>query len=106
MSKSSSLSQPDIYLSFFMFTTDLKPDNSEYRKTVVEHIKKLQDFGYTGFEFPIAPPPPGTTNYAQDDPSSPTSFGSRSNSNENREGEGEKGETAKEESENRVTFSR
>lgn len=67
MSKSSSLSQPDIYLSFFMFTTDLKPDNSEYRKTVVEHIKKLQDFGYTGFEFPIAPPPPGTTNYAQDD---------------------------------------
>lgn len=65
MSESSSLSQRDIYLSFFMFTTDLKPDNSEYRKTVVKHIKELQKFGYTGFEFPIAPP--GTKNYAQDD---------------------------------------
>lgn len=67
MSTSPSLSQRDIYLSFFMFTTDLKPDNSDYRETVVKHIKKLQSFGYTGFEFPIAPPPPGTTKYAEDD---------------------------------------
>jgi len=50
-----------------MFTTDLKPDNSDYRKTVIKHIKKLQEFGYTGFEFPIAPPPPESQNYAQDD---------------------------------------
>ncbi len=53
MSKHSSL--PDIYLSFFMFTTDMKPDDLEYRKIVVAHIKKLKTFGYSGFEFPIAP---------------------------------------------------
>lgn len=53
MSNASSL--PDIYLSFFMFTTDMKPDDLEYRKIVVAHIKKLQTFGYKGFEFPIAP---------------------------------------------------
>ena len=47
----------DIYLSFFMFTTNLKPDDSEYTKVVINHMKKLQEFGYTGFEFPIAPPP-------------------------------------------------
>ncbi|WP_055077781.1 sugar phosphate isomerase/epimerase family protein [Pseudanabaena sp. 'Roaring Creek'] len=46
---------PDIYLSFFMFTTDMKPTDLDYRKTVVTHIKKLQEFGYSGFEFPIAP---------------------------------------------------
>ncbi len=47
-----------------MFTTDLKPDNLEYRKTVVAHIKELKKFGYTGFEFPIALTNPA--NYAQD----------------------------------------
>ncbi|WP_138505952.1 sugar phosphate isomerase/epimerase family protein [Nostoc sp. PA-18-2419] len=52
MSDSSSLS--DIYLSFFMFTTDLKPSDLEYRQTVIKHIKELQNFGYNGFEFPIA----------------------------------------------------
>lgn len=46
---------PDIYLSFFMFTTDMKPTDLDYRKAVVTHIKKLQGFGYSGFEFPIAP---------------------------------------------------
>lgn len=50
-----SLSLPDIYLSFFMFTTDVKPNDLEYRKTVVTHIRALQKFGYSGFEFPIAP---------------------------------------------------
>lgn len=57
-------SLPDIYLSFFMFTTDLKPDNLEYRKTIVGHIKELKKFGYTGFEFPIGTSNPG--NYTQD----------------------------------------
>lgn len=57
----------DIYLSFFMFTTNLKPDDSEYTKVVINHMKKLQELGYTGFEFPIAPPPPeGPTNYPQE----------------------------------------
>ncbi|MFM9159629.1 MAG: sugar phosphate isomerase/epimerase, partial [Dolichospermum sp.] len=54
----------NIYLSFFMFTTDVKPDNLEYRKTVVKHIKELIKFGYTGFEFPIALTSPQS--YAQD----------------------------------------
>jgi sugar phosphate isomerase/epimerase len=63
MSNSSSL--PDIYLSFFMFTTDLKPDDLEYRQIVVKHIQELQTFGYTGFEFRIAPPS-GTPDYQQD----------------------------------------
>ncbi len=53
MSNQSSL--PDIYLSFFMFTTDMKPDDVAYRDLVVEHIKQLTAFGYSGFEFPIAP---------------------------------------------------
>lgn len=58
----------DIYLSFFMFTTNLQPDNQKYRKTVVTHIKNLQTFGYSGFEFPIAPPiaPGNPPDYAQD----------------------------------------
>lgn len=37
-----------------MFTTDLKPGDLEYRQTVLKHIKELQNFGYNGFEFPIA----------------------------------------------------
>lgn len=49
------ISLPDIYLSFFMFTTDMQPDSLEYRQTVVDHIKQLQVYGYSGFEFPIAP---------------------------------------------------
>ncbi len=62
MSKQSSL--PDIYLSFFMFTTDMKPDDSAYRDLVVKHIKQLTAFGYRGFEFPIAPT--FSRNYDQD----------------------------------------
>ncbi|MDZ8183878.1 MAG: sugar phosphate isomerase/epimerase family protein [Nostoc sp. ChiSLP02] len=52
MSNSSSV--PDIYISFFLFTTNLNPTDSESRQTVLTHIKELQKFGYTGFEFPIA----------------------------------------------------
>ncbi|MGK7925169.1 MAG: TIM barrel protein, partial [Spirulina sp.] len=48
-------SLPDIYLSFFMFTTDMEPDNLQNRQIVVDRIKALQEFGYSGFEFPIAP---------------------------------------------------
>lgn len=62
MSKPASL--PDIYLSFFMFTTDMKPDDSAYRQLVVEHIKELKTYGYSGFEFPIAPT--FSRNYHQD----------------------------------------
>lgn len=62
MSIQSSL--PDIYLSFFMFTTDMKPDDLNYRNIVVEHLKKLTNFGYSGFEFPISPT--YSQDYAQD----------------------------------------
>lgn len=48
----------DIYLSFFMFTTNLKPHDSEYTKVVIQHMKELHKLGYTGFEFPIAPGKP------------------------------------------------
>jgi D-psicose/D-tagatose/L-ribulose 3-epimerase len=45
----------DLYFSFFMFTADLKPDDRSYTKTIVRHIQKLREFGYTGFDLPIAP---------------------------------------------------
>lgn len=47
---------PDIYLSFFMFTTNLSPDNIDYRDMIINHIRNLKELGYTGFEFPIAAP--------------------------------------------------
>jgi D-psicose/D-tagatose/L-ribulose 3-epimerase len=48
-------SDKDIYFSFFMFTADLKPDDREYTKVIVRHIKELSAFGYNGFDLPIAP---------------------------------------------------
>ena len=48
----------DIYLSFFMFTTNLKPDRPESVEVVIQHMKELKKLGYTGFEFPIAPGKP------------------------------------------------
>ena len=37
-----------------MFTTNLKSHDSEYTKVVIQHVKELKNFGYTGFEFPMA----------------------------------------------------
>lgn len=45
----------DIYLSFFMFTTDLRPTDTAYREVIIEHIRQLRALGYAGFELPIAP---------------------------------------------------
>ncbi len=45
----------DVYLSFFMFTTNLYPDDPEYTKVIVRHIKELGKLGYTGFDMPIFP---------------------------------------------------
>jgi len=45
----------DIYLSFFMFTVDLHPDDPEYTNVIVRHMKELQDIGYTGFDMPVPP---------------------------------------------------
>jgi D-psicose/D-tagatose/L-ribulose 3-epimerase len=45
----------DVYLSFFMFTTDLRPGDPEYTKVIIRHMKELRQLGYTGFDMPIHP---------------------------------------------------
>jgi sugar phosphate isomerase/epimerase len=49
----------ELYFSFFMFTADLRPDDAEYRKTIIRHIRELTELGYAGFDVPIAPPAAG-----------------------------------------------
>ncbi|MCZ7416837.1 MULTISPECIES: sugar phosphate isomerase/epimerase family protein [unclassified Streptomyces] len=45
----------DIYLSFFMFTVDLHPDDPQYTEVIVRHMKELQEIGYAGFDMPVFP---------------------------------------------------
>jgi sugar phosphate isomerase/epimerase len=45
----------DIYLSFFMFTVNLHPDDPQYTEVVVRHMRELRDIGYTGFDMPVFP---------------------------------------------------
>lgn len=45
----------DLYLSFFMFTADMRPRDTAYTQMVIQHIKELTALGYTGFDLPIAP---------------------------------------------------
>jgi D-psicose/D-tagatose/L-ribulose 3-epimerase len=45
----------DVYLSFFMFTTNLRPADPDYAEVVVRHMTELRRIGYTGFDLPIAP---------------------------------------------------
>ena len=45
----------DIYLSFFMFTTDLRPGDPAYAKVIVGHIRELRGLGYKGFDMPVFP---------------------------------------------------
>jgi sugar phosphate isomerase/epimerase len=52
---SASAPTTDLYLSFFMFTTDLRPTDAAYTRVIIEHIARLKSVGYAGFEFPIAP---------------------------------------------------
>jgi D-psicose/D-tagatose/L-ribulose 3-epimerase len=47
----------DIYLSFFMFTTNLQPGDPETLRTTIQHIRELSGQGYTGFDMPIFPSP-------------------------------------------------
>ncbi|MFF9582057.1 sugar phosphate isomerase/epimerase family protein [Streptomyces achromogenes] len=49
------MSARDIYLSFFMFTVNLHPDDPQYTEVVVRHMKELRDIGYTGFDMPVFP---------------------------------------------------
>ncbi|MEV4509068.1 TIM barrel protein [Dactylosporangium sp. NPDC049525] len=47
----------EIYCSFFMFTADLRPDDTRYTKVLIEHLKALTDIGYDGFDLHIAAQP-------------------------------------------------
>jgi sugar phosphate isomerase/epimerase len=38
-----------------MFSVDLRPTDPEYTKVIVSHMKALTEFGYNGFDLPIAP---------------------------------------------------
>jgi D-psicose/D-tagatose/L-ribulose 3-epimerase len=43
------------FLSYFMFTTDLRPCDPEYAKVIVKHMRELKSLGYQGFDMPIHP---------------------------------------------------
>jgi sugar phosphate isomerase/epimerase len=45
----------DLYLSFFMFTVDLRPDDREYTTVIAARMHELRARGYSGFDLPIAP---------------------------------------------------
>lgn len=47
----------EIYFSFFMFTADLRPDDTRYTQILINHLKALTDMGYDGFDLHIAPQP-------------------------------------------------
>ncbi|HEY1571192.1 MAG TPA: sugar phosphate isomerase/epimerase family protein [Pseudonocardiaceae bacterium] len=47
----------DIFFSFFMFTADLRPDDSRYTQVLINHLKTLTDMGYDGFDLHIASQP-------------------------------------------------
>ena len=45
-----------LYFSFFMFTANLQPGDRDYARTIARHMQALREFGYAGFDLPIAPP--------------------------------------------------
>jgi sugar phosphate isomerase/epimerase len=47
----------EIYFSFFMFTVDLRPDDTRYTQTLINHLEALTDMGYDGFDVHIAAQP-------------------------------------------------
>jgi sugar phosphate isomerase/epimerase len=47
----------DVYFSFFMFTADLRPDDTRYTQVLINHLKALTDMGYDGFDVHIASQP-------------------------------------------------
>ncbi|MEU3340552.1 sugar phosphate isomerase/epimerase family protein [Streptomyces sp. NPDC002144] len=47
----------DVFFSFFMFTADLRPQDTRYTRTLVNHLKALTDMGYDGFDVHIAAQP-------------------------------------------------
>lgn len=47
----------DVFFSFFMFTADLRPQDSRYTRILIDHLKALTDMGYDGFDVHIAAQP-------------------------------------------------
>lgn len=50
---------PEIYFSFFMFTVDLRPADTQYTRVLVEHLRAVSEMGYDGVDVHIAAPPEG-----------------------------------------------
>ena len=50
-------SKRDVFFSFFMFTADLRPQDSRYTQILIDHLKALTDMGYDGFDVHIASQP-------------------------------------------------
>src|SRR5262245_12912539 len=50
----STSSKREIYFSFFMFTADLRPEDTDYTRVLVDHLKALTKMGYDGFDMHIA----------------------------------------------------
>jgi sugar phosphate isomerase/epimerase len=48
-------SPPQLYFSLFMFTANLRPDDRDYTKVIVAHMREVLKLGYVGFDLPIAP---------------------------------------------------
>jgi len=53
----SATSKREVYFSFFMFTADLRPDNTRYTRVLINHLKAITDLGYDGFDVHIAAQP-------------------------------------------------
>jgi sugar phosphate isomerase/epimerase len=51
----STASKRDIYFSFFMFTVDLRPEDTCYTEVLIKHLRALAEMGYDGFDMHIAP---------------------------------------------------
>lgn len=47
----------DVYFSFFMFTADLRPLDTQYTRVLIDHLETLTDMGYDGFDVHIAAQP-------------------------------------------------
>jgi sugar phosphate isomerase/epimerase len=53
----SATSRREIYFSFFMFTADLRPDDTNYTRVLINHLSALRKMGYDGFDMHIASQP-------------------------------------------------
>jgi sugar phosphate isomerase/epimerase len=51
----STASKSEIYFSFFMFTVDLRPEDTGYTEVLIKHLRALTEVGYDGFDMHIAP---------------------------------------------------